>query len=105
MHDHYNHPPQVIDAKSKSYAGPGVVWRADDSIDPEWKYVLLVNLVAAGTPAATVAVDCAELGLTPLTTCAVTEMWKGGSLPTATQTLSVVLAPHASLFVKLSACV
>jgi hypothetical protein len=105
LHDHYNHPPQVIDAKSKSYAGPGVVWRADDSIDSGWKYVLLVNLVAAGTPAATVAVDCAELELTPLTTCALTEMWKGGSLPTATQTLSVVLAPHASLFVKLSACV
>jgi hypothetical protein len=35
----------------------------------------------------------------------VTEMWKGAELPPATETLSAVLEPHASLFVKLSACV
>lgn len=95
---------QVIDTASKSYAGPGIVWTADDSEKPGWKYVLLANLAATTAAPTTVAVDFAELGLTPMSRCSVTELWKGAQLPSATQTLSAVLAPHSSLFVKLSEC-
>merc|ERR1712083_369166 len=53
---------QVIDAQSKTFAGPGIVWTADDETEISWKYVLLVNLAAANATASEVAVDFPEIG-------------------------------------------
>ena len=32
---------QVIDAVSRTFAGPIVVWTADDQLEPEWKCVII----------------------------------------------------------------
>jgi hypothetical protein len=35
---------QAVDTTSKSFTGPGIVWTADDTLEPDWKYLLLVNI-------------------------------------------------------------
>ena len=95
---------QVIDAGSKSFAGPGVVWTSDDSTEAGWKYVLLVNL---GPAESSVSVRFVELGIEPNWSCAVQELWgRQHLLPadTATAELTATLQPHASVLVKLSQC-
>eukprot|EP00035_Acanthoeca_spectabilis_P014671 m.284093 g.284093 ORF g.284093 m.284093 type:complete len:325 (-) comp16194_c0_seq1:173-1147(-) len=94
---------QVIDAKSHSYSGPGIVWTSDDETE-NWKYVLLVNIANADTTPQSVAVDLVEIGLSPTTTCDVTSLWDKASLGKTTAQLSAQLKPHASLFVKLTNC-
>jgi len=96
------------------WEGPYVVWTADDSSE-DWKYVLLVNMCpcSAGikcSPACATAsessvdVDFLQLGLTPDTTCDVTDLWTRDSLGKATSKLHASLRPHASLFVRLTGC-
>lgn len=97
-----NHTRQVIDAGSRSFAGPGVVWTSDDTIEP-WKYVLLANM---GTGLANVTVDFVDLGLGANTSCDVLDLWHWRSWPRSTRTLSVFggLRSHASALLRLSNC-
>lgn len=91
---------QVIDATSKSFDGPGVVWTADDSVEA-WKYVLLVNMAQT---TGLVAVDFVELGVIPTASCNVTELWGGQRMGQAYGKLQATLRPHASLLVRLDDC-
>ena len=93
---------QVIDATSASFAGPGIVWSADDSMDPTWKYLLLVNI---GAVQLEVGVDFAQLALPTGVSCEMHELWNGTALgKSRSGGASASLRPHASLFLKLSDC-
>ena len=91
---------QVLDAVGRSFAGPGIVWTADDTAMP-WKYVMLMNRANAVDR---VAVSFTELGLTPATGCNVTDLWTGSQLGVAYAALEATLRPHASLLMRLSGC-
>lgn len=94
---------QVMDAASDSFNGTGVVWTADDSMEPGWKYVMLVNMGAQHTQP--VAVTFVQLGIPPAASCSVRDLWKGAVLPQrAAVELRATLEPHASLLAKLSDC-
>eukprot|EP00040_Diaphanoeca_grandis_P011265 m.57703 g.57703 ORF g.57703 m.57703 type:complete len:517 (+) comp22424_c0_seq1:423-1973(+) len=97
------HTRQTIDRTSKSFAGPGIVWTSDDSMEPDFKYVLLVNL---GLNTTDVAVDFYELGLDEAEgyECDVMELWNGTSLAKASVYVSATLRSHASSLLKLSRC-
>ena len=49
-------------------------------------------------------VDLVQLGLTPESSCNVTELWEGGDLQPVYGRMEAALRPHVSLFVKLSGC-
>lgn len=104
-----------ISTPAESWGGPGIVWTGDDTVE-DWKYVLLVNMCPCDpslqcNPACPatftelpVDVDFLALGLTPATSCDVTEMWENKSLGRAYSKLHSSLRAHASLLVKLSNC-
>jgi alpha-galactosidase len=93
---------QVIDASSKSFAGPGIVWTADDDVDTDVKYLLLVNLGANTTR---VAVELPQLGIPAAHACLLSELWNGTVLGrSAVGSVAATLRSHASLFVKISSC-
>jgi hypothetical protein len=93
---------QVIDAGSKSFAGPGIAWAADDSLESDWKYVLLVNL---GNVTTEVAVLYQEMGVPAAHSCQLDEIWNGTAMGrSAVGRVQAQLRAHASLYVRLSAC-
>jgi alpha-galactosidase len=93
---------QVIDAGSKSFAGPGIVWTADDNLESDWKYVLLVNM---GENLTEVGVELPELGIPAAHSCQLDEIWNGTAIGrSAVGRVRAMLRAHASLFVRLSAC-
>ena len=93
---------QVIDTGSGSFAGPGIVWSSDDTLESDWKYLLLVNL---GANATEVGVAFPELGLPAAHTCEMTEIWNGTAMgQSRVGGVAAWLGSHASLFVRLSAC-
>eukprot|EP01052_Picozoa_sp_SAG31_P035926 SAG31_NODE_4404_length_3264_cov_2.812322_2_plen_346_part_00 len=93
---------QVIDAGSKSFAGPGIAWAADDSLESDWKYVLLVNL---GNVTTEVAVLYQEMGVSAAHSCQLDEIWNGTAMGrSAVGRVQAQLRAHASLYVRLSAC-
>mmetsp|Transcript_128507 Transcript_128507/g.240440 ORF Transcript_128507/g.240440 Transcript_128507/m.240440 type:complete len:527 (+) Transcript_128507:100-1680(+) len=99
-----------------SWDGPGVVWTGDDTVE-DWKYVLMVNMCPCTSTAlkcwpcpadpateVSVDVDFLALGLTPSTSCEVTELWGSKSMGRVYGKLHASLRSHASLLVKLSNC-
>jgi hypothetical protein len=96
-------PRQVIDAASKSFAGPGIVWTSDDEADGSLtKYVLLVNLADNATLA--VGATFEELGIPRTHTCDVLELWNNTKMERASVALEARLRPHACLLAALTNC-
>ena len=92
-------PREVV--ASAGAPGAEIVWTSDDSQNLGWKYVLLVN---RGTADLLVGVDFEQLGLTPDSSCSVTELWESKPRGQVYHRLTAMLRPHASLFVRLSDC-
>jgi hypothetical protein len=108
-------PRQVIDAASKSFAGPGIVWTSSDDDDKAEgedgadgaeegakQYVLLVNLADNAT--LTVGVAFEELGIPHAHSCDVLELWNSSKIERASGTLEAKLRPHACLLAALTNC-
>ena len=111
---------QVIDAQSRSFAGPGIVWVSDDDASTQAgelkKYVLLVNLAATVSShgenytapgddiTRSVGVQFEDLGIPRAHSCDVSELWNASKMDRASGVLSATLRPHASLFVALTNC-
>jgi hypothetical protein len=92
-------PREVVG--SAGPVGTGIAWTSDDSENEGWKYVLLVN---RGSADLSVGVDFVQLGLTPDSSCNVTELWGSKSMGQVHGRLAAMLRPHVSMFVRLSDC-
>ena len=96
-------PRQVIDAASKSFGGPGIVWTSDDAAkDSPKKYVLLVNLADNAT--LTVGAAFEELGIPRAHSCNVLELWNNSKIERTSATLQAQLRPHACMLAALTNC-